>query len=255
MGNVLTDLFSTQPAQDAANDIKAGYTTGATTANNTLASGQTSADQLYGQAYSPFSSLISSTGAGATAYGNATGVNGQAGIDAAGSTFKSLPGYSGGLTTGIDQVMRTNAAAGNLGGGNNTADEIKFASDYDANKYGNYVSSLAPYLGANQSAISGAASVLGNEATTNTAIAGQQAQNSNAAAVGAGNAQGQADLAPYSASQNFWSSMLGLGKLAVGAATGGASLAAGGVPGTSIGGASGPTSFGGASGPMPLVGA
>lgn len=215
MGNILTDLFSTKPAQDAANAIKAGYTTGASTANSTLANGQTSADALYGQAYAPFSSLINSTGAGATAYGNATGVNGQAGIDAAGSTFKSLPGYSGGLTTGIDQVMRTNAASGNLGSGNNSADEIKFASDYDANKYGSYVSSLAPYLGANQAAVSGAAGVLGNEATTNTAITGQQAQNSYNSSVGAGNAQGQADLAPYSASSNFWSALTGLGSTAL----------------------------------------
>ena len=215
MGNIFTDLFSTKPAQDAAAAIQQGYQTGATNANATLDTAKTGADALYGQAYAPFTSLIDSTGAGAKSYADATGVNGQAGIDAAGSTFKSLPGYSGGLTTGIDQVMRTNAASGNLGGGNNTADEIKFASDYDANKYGNYVSNLAPYLGANQSAITGAAGVLGNEATTNTAISGQQAQNTNQAAIGGGNAQGQADLAPYSASQNFWSALTGLGQTAL----------------------------------------
>jgi hypothetical protein len=150
--------------------------------------------------------------------------------------------------------MRTNAAAGNLGGGNNSADEIKFASDYDNQKYSQYTAALAPYLGANQSAVSGAAGVLGNEATTNTAVAGQQAQNDYNSAVGTGNANAQAALAPYSASQNFWNGLLGIGKLAVGAATGGASLAAGGVPGTSIGGASGATSYGGSNGPTPLAG-
>lgn len=215
MGNIFTDLFSTKPAEDAAAAIKAGYQTGATTANSTLATGQQGADTLYGQAYAPFSSLIDSTGKGATAYGNATGVNGQSGIDSATANFKAMPGYNGGLTTGIDQVMRTNAASGNLGGGNNSADEIKFASDYDANKYGNYVSSLAPYLGANQSAVTGAAGVLGNEATSNLAVTGQQAQNSNQAAIGAANAQGQADLAPYSASSNFWSALTGLGQTAL----------------------------------------
>lgn len=211
------DLFSTKPAQDAANSKIAGYTTGAATANSTLAGGQTNADALYGQAYAPYSGLINSTGAGSTAYGNATGVNGQAGIDAAGSTFKSLPGYSGGLTTGIDQVNRTAAARGDLAGGNTSADEIKFASDYDANKYGNYVSSLAPYLGANNSAVAGGAGVLGNEATSNLAVAGQQAQNSNAAAIGSGNAQAAADLAPYQASQNFWGALAGGAKLATAA--------------------------------------
>lgn len=215
MGNIFTDLFSTKPAEDAASAIKAGYSTGATTANDTLGAAKTNADNLYSQAYAPFSSLIDSTGRGAGTYADATGVNGQAGIDRAGSTFKALPGYSGGLTTGIDAVDRGAAARGALGGGNTSADIIKFASDYDANKYGNYVSSLAPYLAANQNAITGAAGVLGNEATTDTAIAGQQAGNSYNAAVGSGNAQGQADLAPYSASSNFWSALTGLGQTAL----------------------------------------
>ena len=230
---LFSDLFSTQPAQNAAGDIQRGYNTGATTANTTLGNAQGGADALYGQAYQPFSNLINSTGAGATAYGNATGVNGQAGIDAAGSTFKSLPGYSGGLTTGIDQVNRTAASRGMLGGGQTSADEIKFASDYDANKYGNYVSSLAPYLGANQSAVSGGANVLGSEAGTNTAIAGQQAQNSNQAAIGGGNAQGQADLAPYQASSNFWGALTGLGSLGLKASgIGGFAPSSGGISGT-----------------------
>lgn len=242
MGNILTDLFSTQPAQDAANATSAGYSTGATTANNTLAAGQTSADALYGQAVAPYSSLISSTGAGSAAYGDATGANGAAGLARAKALYQADPGYSGGLTTGIDQVMRTNAAAGNLGGGNNSADEIKFASDYDANKYGSYVSSLAPYLGANNSAISGQAGVLGNEATTNTAITGQEAQNSNAAAVGSGNAQAQADLAPYSASSNFWSALTGLGSTAL-KASGVGGFAAPTSGAITLGSAAGPTPF------------
>lgn len=247
MGNIFTDLFSTKPATDAAAAIQQGYQTGATQANSTLDTAKTGADALYGQAYAPFTSLIDSTGKGATAYGDATGVNGQSGIDSATANFKAMPGYNGGLTTGIDQVMRTNAASGNLGGGNNTADEIKFASDYDANKYGSYVSALAPYLGANQSAITGAAGVLGNEATTNTAISGQQASNSNAAAIGAGNAQGQADLAPYSASQNFWSALTGLGQTALKASGVGGfaapsygTVANGGIV---LGGAGGPGQF------------
>jgi hypothetical protein len=188
---IFTDLFSTQPAQDAANAKIAGVNNGLDAAN-----------PLYAQAQAPFTNLISSTGAGSKAYADATGVNGQAGIDAAGSTFKSLPGYSGGLTTGIDQVMRTNAAAGNLGGGNNTADEIKFASDYDANKYGNYVSSLAPYLGASQAAAAGNAGVLGSQAALDYT-----------GAAGIGNANADAALAPYSASSNFWGALTGLGSL------------------------------------------
>lgn len=239
---LFTDLFSTKPAQQAATDAKAGYAAGATNAGTELTQGQAGADKLYGQAYAPFSSLIDSTGAGAKSYADATGVNGQPGIDAAGATFKSLPGYSGGLTTGIDQVMRTNARAGNLGGGNNTADEIKFASDYDANKYGSYVSSLAPYLGANQSAISGGASVLGSQAGADLGVAGQKATNDYNSSVGAGQAQSQADLAPYNASSNFWSALTGAAGLGL-KASGVGGFAPGANSNIVLGGAGGPGQF------------
>jgi hypothetical protein len=215
MGNIFTDLFSSSDAEKAAQDAAQGYRTGATDANATLGSAQTNANNIYGQAYAPFASLISSTGAGSQAYADATGVNGAAGLDRAKAIYQADPGYNGGLTTGIDQVMRTNAAAGNLGGGNNTADEIKFASDYDNQKYSNYVNSLAPYLGANQGAVAGGAGVLGSNATTDTALAGQEAQNTYNADVGAGNATAQGDLAPYQASSNFWSALTGLGNMAL----------------------------------------
>ena len=206
---LFSDLFSTKPAEQAAAAKAAGYAQGNTTANSALTAGQTGADALYGQAYKPFGSLIDSTGAGATAYGNATGVNGAPGIASAGSAFKSLPGYSGGLTTGIDALNRGAAARGDLGGGNTAADTIKFASDYDANKYGNYVSSLAPYLGANQGAATGGAAVLGTQAGSDLGVAGQKAQYGYNAATGTGNANADAALAPYSASQNFWGALMG----------------------------------------------
>lgn len=212
---IFTDLFSTKPAEEAAAARAAGYAQGNSTAQSALTAGQTGADALYGEAYQPFSNLINTTGAGATAYGNATGVNGQAGIDSAASTFKSLPGYSGGLTTGIDALNRNAAARGDLGGGNTAADTIKFASDYDANKYGNYISSLAPYLGAQQSAATGGAAVLGSQAGADLGVAGQKAQYGYNAATGTGNANADAALAPYSASQNFWSSLLGGANLAL----------------------------------------
>lgn len=256
MGNILTDLFSTAPAQAAANATTAGYTTGASTANSTLAGGQTSADALYGQAVAPYSSLISSTGAGSAAYGDATGANGAAGLSRANALYQADPGYNGGLTTGIDQVMRTNAAAGNLGGGNNSADEIKFASDYDNQKYSQYTAALAPYLGANQSAISGQAGVLSNEAGTNTAIAGQQAQNSYNSAVGSGNAQAQAALAPYSASQNFWGALTGLGGTALKASgVGGFAPAGSAASSAAAAGSSGPIALGSAAGPTAFMAA
>lgn len=229
---IFTDLFSAKPAQEAAAAKAQGFATGNTTAQTALDAGQTQATPLYGQAYAPFGSLINSTGQGATAYGNATGVNGQSGIDSATANFKSMPGYQGGLDTGVNQVLRTAAQRGDVGGGNTSADEIKFASDYDAGKYGNYVAGLAPYLGANQSAAAGGAAVLGAQAGATQATAGQKAQFGYNAATGTGQANADAALAPYTASQNFWSALMGVGKLGASAAGGGKAAGIAGASGS-----------------------
>lgn len=209
MGNIFTDLFSSKPAEAAAAAKSQGFTTGNTLAQGALTQGQTQAAPLYDQAYGNFNTLAGKFGAGQDAYNNATGVNGQAGIDRAGAIFRSLPGYSGGLTTGIDQLNRGAAARGMLAGGNTSADTIKFASDYDANKYGNYLTSLAPNLSGALSATAGGAGVLGARATADQALGAQSAQYGYNAATGTGNANADAALAPYSASSNFWSALLG----------------------------------------------
>ncbi len=225
MGNIFTDLFSTKPAEEAAKAKAAGFTAGNTAAQGALDTGLAAATPLYGQAYGDFSTLAGKFGAGQDSYNDATGVNGQAGIDRAGSTFRSLPGYSGGLTTGIDALNRGAAARGMLAGGNTSADTIKFASDYDANKYGNYLTALAPNLSGALSSTAGGAGVLGNEATANLNTGAQKAQYGYNSATGIGSANADAALAPYSASQNFWSALGGAAKLAAAPFTGGASLA------------------------------
>jgi hypothetical protein len=212
---IFTDLFSSAPADAAAKAKIAGLQSGNTQAGTDLTAGQTGADTLYGRAQGAYAPLVSSTGAGSAAYGDATGANGSAGLARAKALYQADPGYSGGLTTGIDQVMRTSARAGNLGGGQNSADEIKFASDYDANKYGSYVNSLAPYLGANQNAVSGQAGTYGAQAGADLGVAGQRAGYAYNTASGVGNANADAAMAPYSASQNFWGSLLGAGNLAL----------------------------------------
>jgi hypothetical protein len=112
-------------------------------------------------------------------------------------------------------VARTAAQRGDLGGGNTSADMIKFASDYDNSKYTGYVNALAPYLGANANAISGAAGVKTGQAGVDTGIAGMQSQNQWNAQTGIGNANADADLAKYSASSNFWSALMGGANMAL----------------------------------------
>jgi hypothetical protein len=212
---IFTDLFSSQPAQDAAALKAQGYATANTTANAALTAGQAQAAPLYGQAYGNFATLGNKFGAGQDAYNDATGVNGADGITRATNNFKSLPGYQGGLDTGINQLERRAAARGDVGGGNTAADTIKFASDYDAGKYGSYISSLAPNLAGATSATAGGAGVLGQQAAADQNIGSQIASNDYSSSVGQGNAQADAALAPYSASQNFWGALLGGANLAL----------------------------------------
>jgi hypothetical protein len=202
-------LFSSDDAEKAAQDKINSINTGITQANGALDTGLATANPLYQQAYGDFSTLAGKFGKGQDAYNDATGVNGQAGLDRAKSVYTSIPGYSGGLNTGIDQVMRTAAARGDLAGGNTSADEIKFASDYDAQRYNDYLNSLAPNLSGATTATTGGAGVLTGQAGANLGVAGTKANIAYGGNSAIGDAQAQADLAPYTASQNFWSALLG----------------------------------------------
>lgn len=211
---LFTDLFSTKPAEAAAEAKITGYNNAKSDANAALTTGQAGADTLYGQAGDLYKPIMANAGNGSDAYADATGANGAEGLARAGNLFRSATGYQGGLTTGVDQLARTAAARGDTGG-NLSGDIIKFASDYDAQKYGNYVSNLAPWLGANQSAVTGAAGVKTGQAGVDLGVAGQKASNDWNAATGIGNANADKELAPYSASSNFWSSLMGLGNMAL----------------------------------------
>lgn len=214
MSNIFTDLFSTKPAENAARDKQAGFAAGNTAVNDALNAGQASADATYDKAAVPFSTLYSTGINGTNTYADATGANGAEGIARAGSLYKSMPGYSGGLDTGIEAARRAGILKDG-GGGNTAGDIIKFASDYDASKYGNFVSNLAPWLGQAQGAAAGQAGVLGAKAGADLGVAGTKATTGWNALTGASDAQAQADVAPYSASQNFWSSLMGAGQLAL----------------------------------------
>jgi hypothetical protein len=243
MGNIFTDLFSTRPAEEAARAKAAGFSNARTDANSALDTGLSTANPLYGRAYGDFSTLGGKFGAGQDAYNDATGVNGPEGATRAAGIYRSLPGYNAGREIGINDLERRAAARGDLGGGNTSADTIKFASDYDAGKYGNYVASLAPNLAGATAATGGGAGVLTGEAGANLGVAGQKAQFGYNAATGTGNANADAALAPYSASQNFWSALMGGASLATRAFGGGASGGGFGSPTSMNGGLTSPMSI------------
>lgn len=235
------DLFSTKPAEDAAKAKIAGINAGLSSANGYLDQGQSTADTLYGQAYAPFSGLIDSTGRGSTAYGDATGANGAAGLANAKSLFTATPGYQSGFDLLTNANDRLAASRGILASGNTIADTAKLATTYADQNYGNYVSRLAPYLAANQGAITGGAAVKGAQASADLGVAGQKAQYGYTGNTAIGNANAEAEQAKYGASKNFWGALMGAASIAAAPFTGGLSL--GGLAGLIPGGSS--PSYGG----------
>lgn len=186
MGNIFTDLFSSKPAEEAAKAKAAGFANAKTDANASLDAGIAQATPLYDQAYGDFSTLGAKFGKGQDLYNDATGVNGADAATRAAGIYRSLPGYSAGRDMGINDLERRAAARGDLGGGITSADTIKFASDYDSQKYGSFLSSLAPNLAGATTATAGGAGVRATEAGADLGVAGQRAGFNYNAATGTG---------------------------------------------------------------------
>lgn len=229
----LFDLFSNSDAEQAASQRNAGLTQGYSQLSNLYGQGANALQTNYGQAASQYAPLVASTGAGATAYGNASGANGTAGLQTAMNDFHNSGQYGNfgfSLTNGLQALDRTHAAAGNLNSGNADADTLNYATGLANNTYNSYVSGLQPYLGANQSAVSGSAGVsqgLGNGLAN---LYTNQGNAANATQTGIGASNAAATMNNYNVGQNVLGAITGIGGLALG----GVGLA-GGVGGLSSG--------------------
>jgi len=208
----LFSIFSNDDAEQAARDRNAGLQQGYNALSDQYAAGRNALTTNYGKASDLYSGLINSTGAGAKAYGDASGANGVAGLQSAMDTFKNSGQYGNygfSLDQGLQALNRTHAAAGNLSSGNADTDTLKYATGLANSTYGSYLSGLQPYLGANSSAVAGAAGVdTGLGSALNQSYQGQgNAANANYTGQGASNAA--ADMNNYNISQNLWN---GIGK-------------------------------------------
>lgn len=208
----LFSIFSNDDAEQAARDRNAGLQQGYNALSDQYAAGRNALTTNYGKASDLYSGLINSTGAGAKAYGDASGANGVAGLQSAMDTFKNSGQYGNygfSLDQGLQALNRTHAAAGNLSSGNADTDTLKYATGLANSTYGSYLSGLQPYLGANSSAVAGAAGVdTGLGSALNQSYQGQgNAANANYTGQGASNAA--ADMNNYNISQNMWN---GIGK-------------------------------------------
>jgi len=240
--DLITDPFTSDNEEEAARQKQAGLRAGETKAYGALDTGYNTASGLYDQARVPFADLYAKGSKGYDTFLDATGVNGAEGIGRAGDLYRTLPGYSAGRDMGINDLERRAAARGNLGGGNTSADTIKFASDYDSTKYKDFLSSLSGNAGVATSAAAGQGQLYGQQAGLAGNIGSEKAKYGYGAETGIGNADAEATMAQEQASSNFWGALMGGANLATKAF---------GMPSFG-GGASGPMTLGGSGGPMPF---
>jgi len=189
----LFDLFSNDTAEQAAQQRNAGLQQGYDALSGLYGQGRDALTTNYGNASNLYQGLINSTQGGANAYGDASGANGVAGLQRANDTFKNSGQYGAygfSLDQGLQALSRQHAAAGNLSSGNADTDAMKYATGLAGQTYGSYLAGLQPYLGANASAVSGAAGVdTGLGQGLNQSYQGQgAAANANYTGQGASNA-------------------------------------------------------------------
>lgn len=242
----LFDLFSNDTAEEAARQKKAGLQQGYDTLSGLYGQGREAINTGASTAQGYYAPLIAKYGAGANAYGDATGANGAEGTARARANFQADPGYNFSLDQGLQALQRTHAAAGNLSSGNADTDTLKYSQGLADQSYGNYVSRLAPYLGAESGAVGGAANIAtGQGGALNQSYMGQGAAG-NANYTGQGSADAAATMNNYNVGANQLGALTSLASLAAGGIGGMGGL--GGLTG-GFGGSGfslGPTSVGGA---------
>lgn len=210
------DIFSDQPAKDAAAAQTAGLNKGYDLASGNINQAIGSLNTNYTSALQPFMTNFSNANAGVDQLKNLLGLNGQAGNDAAMKSLEATPGYKFQLQQGNNAINAAASANGTLASGKQLVDLSNYNQGLASTTYQNAVNNLQPFLSSATSNAGGIASVytgLGN------ATAGQYDKLADlgwSKETGIGNANANADLAAYNASGNFWNMLGSLGGMKTG---------------------------------------
>lgn len=221
------DIFGTQDQQNAANAQNAGIQAGLGQLQNSFGQGQQALNTNYAAALAPYTQNYGTASSGQNQLASLLGFGpqGSAGIQ---NTLQNLPGYQFALNQGSQNVLRNQAATGQVDSGATDIALQNLGQGMASQNYNNYLSQLQPFLGAANSAAGGVAGVntgLGNALNQSFQNVGNAQYG---AATSQGNNQANADLAGLTASQNLWGALMGGAKLAASAATGMPSFGGGG---------------------------
>ena len=252
------DIFSTGPAQQAAQAQIGGLNTGYGLASGNIQQALQALQGNYGAAgnalqtnytaaLQPYLQNYGQAQTGVTGLMNALGLGGAGGTQSALTALQNTPGYQFQQQQGNNAINAAAAASGTLNSGN----QIKALADYNqglaGTTYNNYVSQLQPFLGASQGAAGGIANtysglgsgLAGISTGLGQGLAGQYnnlAQLGWGYGTGVGNANANADLAAYGASGNLLGALGGLlGGAGKGLASGAGAGGGGGVDPSSLG--------------------
>lgn len=205
------DIFSTQPAQDAANAQIAGLNSGYGAASGSINQGIGALNTNYSAALQPYLTNYNTAQGGVNQLGNVLGLNGPAGSDAAMKTLQSTPGYQFQLQQGDAAINAQAAASGTNASGNQALALSNYNQGLASTTYNNYVNQLQPYLNASNAAAGGIAGVNMGKGNATAGQYDQLAQLGYSTQTGIGNANANADLSAYNASGNFWNMLGGIG--------------------------------------------
>lgn len=197
------DFFSGDDARQAAQDQQNALRTAQAQGSQALTTGLDQATGSFTSGIAPFLTNLDVSQRGQNAYANALGVNGPQGNAAAVANFQGSPGYQYQLQQATDNYLRNAASTGMLGSGNTAAGVTQLAGNLANQNWQQYVQNLQPFLSGANTAAGGVQQGYGALGAAQLGTAGQQANMAYGTNVGIGNAQAQADMADYYASQNL----------------------------------------------------
>lgn len=196
------DIFSNKNAIDAANIQQQGAQQAYGQLADQFGAGRGALTSNYTAALQPFQQAQQTGQAGTTAYTDALGITGDPSQIQA--RLAQTPGYQFALDQGSQNVMRNQAATGQLNSGKTNLDLQRQGIGLADQTYQSYVQNLQPFLNYNLGAAGGGANVqTGLGQGLNQSFMGQGNAAYGATTSGA-NAQANAVLANNAASKNMW---------------------------------------------------
>jgi hypothetical protein len=204
----LFDIFSNTDQRQAANDQIAGINAGYGQLSDLFGQGRSAINTNYADALAPFTQNYSDASGGVDQLKKLLGI-GPGGAGDISKTLENMPGYQFTLDQGNQNVLRNQAATGQLNSGATNIDLQKFGQGTAQQQYGNYVNQLMPFLQAAGGAASGIGAVKTGQGNALNANLTNQGNAAYGAQTSIGNANANADLANLTASQNMWGALLG----------------------------------------------